>query len=58
MKASLVPEKCNQLRCAAQHTTAGAVSERNPATQPRRKQNSSSVMTMALDRERAVISSN
>ena len=42
--ASLVPAKCNQPRCAAQHTTAGAVSERSPATQPRKKQRRNTVM--------------
>jgi hypothetical protein len=36
MKASLVPAKCNQPRCAAQHTSAGGVSDRRPSTPPRR----------------------
>jgi hypothetical protein len=44
-KASLVPAKCNQPRCAAQQTVAGGVSERSPVTQPRRKQRRSKVMT-------------
>src|SRR5215469_6881640 len=36
MNANLVPARCNQPKCAAQHTSAGAVSERNPATHPSR----------------------
>ncbi len=44
-KASLVPAKCNQPRCAAQQTAAGGVSERSPVRQPRRKQRRSNVMT-------------
>ena len=43
--ASLVPAKCNQPRWVAQQTTAGAVSERSPVKQPRRKQRRSNVMT-------------
>jgi hypothetical protein len=35
-KANLVPSKCNQPKHAAQHTSAGGVSDRRPSTQPRR----------------------
>src|SRR4029077_10462437 len=48
MKASLVPAKFSQPRCAAQQTTAGAVSERSPVRQPRRRQKRSKVMIVAM----------
>ena len=48
MKASLVPAKFNQPRCAAQQTAAGGVSERNPVRQPSRRQKTSNVMSVAI----------
>ena len=48
MKASLVPAKFNQPRCAAQQTAAGGVSERNPVTQPSRRQKISNIMSVAI----------
>ena len=48
MKASLVPVKFNQPRYAAQHTTAGGVSERSPVRQPRSRQKTSNVMSEAM----------
>jgi hypothetical protein len=48
MKASLVPAKFNQPRCAAQQTTAGGVSERNPVRQPSSRQKTSNVMRVAM----------
>src|SRR4029077_20345499 len=52
--ANRVPARCNQPRWAPQQTAAGAVSERNPATQPRRKQRSNSMARNPLSREIAV----
>ncbi len=36
MKANLVPAKCSQPRCAAQHISAGGVNDRRPSMQPTR----------------------
>src|SRR5438105_1873698 len=46
--ASLLPAKCSHPKCAAQDTTSGAVNERKPATQPKRKIRMSAGIILSL----------
>jgi hypothetical protein len=47
-RANFVPAKCNQPRRAAQHTIAGAVSERNPSTKPSRNESRNAIIACPL----------